>query len=133
MVAVFANLSSVLAHEEILKQVAEELQRNVFECKGWAVEELHQVQIRIFIQRNNWCLQVMSERAIRIVDDLLEILSWNFGWGDVEGDEVVCQIDEGEVLPLGLPVWWELGDGLGDEEAAVAGEAFEYDIFEGEL
>ena len=40
---------------------------------------------------------------------------------------------EGEVPPFGLPVGWERGNFFRDEEATVGGEAFQDDIFEGEL
>lgn len=124
-----SSLALVLAHEEVFKQVAEELQRNVLEGKGRAVEELEEVEVVVQVAER--CGVGVAEGGIASVDDALEVFGGDLGGGDVEREDLVGEVGKGEVLPV-LPVG-DLGDVLGDEETAVAGETLENDLLEGEL
>lgn len=72
-----------------------------------------------------------SKGGIAPVDDALEVGGRDLGGRDVQRQDLVGEVGEGQVLP-GLPVI-DLGDVLRNEQAAVAGEAFEDDLLEREL
>lgn len=123
------SLALVLAHKEVLKQVAEELQSNILEGKGRPVEQLEEVEVVVEVAERGSLGG--SEGGVASVDDVLEVGGGDLGRRDVQRQDLVGQIGEGEVLPR-LPVAG-LGDVLGDEQATVAGKALENDLFEGEL
>ena len=50
MVSVFAFLTLVLPHQEVFKQVSEELKRNILERKRRAVEKFEQVEVLLSVQ-----------------------------------------------------------------------------------
>lgn len=66
-----------------------------------------------------WGGVCVTERGVAAVDDGFEVGGWDLGGGDVEGEDLVCQVGEGEVFPCGLPVGGELWDLFWDEEAAI--------------
>ena len=67
------------------------------------------------------------------MDDVLQVGGRYLGGGDVTGEDLVCEVLEGQVLPLRRPVIGEGRDLLGDEETAVRGKTLENDLLEGEL
>lgn len=124
-----SNLAHVFPRQEVLEQVAQELQRNVLEGEGRPVEQLKQVQVVLEVSQG--CDLVMSEGGVTLVDDGLEVLRGYLGGRDVQRQDVVGELGEGQVFPV-LPVGGG-GDLLGDIEATVVGETLEDDVFEGEL
>lgn len=93
------------------------------------MEELEEVEVVVKMAER--CGLGGSEGGVASVDDGLEVFRWDLGGGYVEGEDLVGEFGEREVLPV-LPVV-DLRDVLGDEKAAVAGEALENDLLEGEL
>ena len=67
----------------------------------------------------------VAERAVRLFDEGTEILVGDLVRGDVEAEDGAGEIDEGVVLPRFLPFRRKGGDGFGDVQAAVRGEACE--------
>jgi hypothetical protein len=60
-----------------------------------------------------------AEGGVAAADDVFEVCGWYLGRGDVEGEDLVCEVREGEVFPAGRPVVGQDGDLFGDEQAAV--------------
>lgn len=129
VVPVAPRLPLVPAHQEVLEQVAEELQRHVLEGKGRPVEELQEVDVVLEVDQGGDLLG--AEGRVAAADDVLEVIGGDLRGRDVERQDVEGEVNEREVLP-GLP---PLGDGdrLRDVQAAVGGEALEDDLLKGEL
>ncbi|SVJ78826.1 Uncharacterised protein [Klebsiella pneumoniae] len=113
--------------QHMVEQAAEQLQGEVLEGQGRAVEQLQHPFVAVQLAQRRHC--VMGEDAIGFLEDLLEV-----GIGDAAGDErahhpegqlVVGQADPGGDLLEGEA--WQV---FRDVEAAVAGQAGEEDIFE---
>lgn len=93
------------------------------------MKQLEQIQVVLqVLQRRDG---LVAEGRIAPVDDVLEVFGGYFGGGDVQRQDVVGEVGEGQVLPA-LPIGGE-GDLFGDIQAAVGSEALEDDIFKGEL
>jgi hypothetical protein len=74
-----------------------------------------------------------AEGRIAAVDDVFEIGRWNLRGRDVEGEDFVCEVLEGQVLPFRRPVAGKGRNLLWDEKAAVRGKTLQYNLLEGEL
>lgn len=83
VVTVLASLSLIFAHEEIFKKVTQALERNVFESKGWSVEEFKEVEVVLGIQCGNGCTLRVTEGRVGLFDDSLQIFRGNFRRRDV--------------------------------------------------
>ncbi len=124
-----ARLALVLAHEKVLKQVADKLQRHVFKRKRRPVEQLEQVVAVAEVHERRRV--GVAKRRVAALHNVAEVGGRDLVRGDVERQNLVGQVGKGEVLP-GLPAGGR-GDGLGDEEAAIGGEALEDNLLKGEL
>ena len=133
MFPVAAGLVLIPAHEEVLEEVAQELQSDILEGECRAVEQLEQVDVLLLVECDGRCAVFGAECGVTAAYDVLEIGGGNLRGRDVAGEDLVCEVLEGQVLPLGRPVLRESGDLLGDEETAIGGKALEYDFLEGEL
>lgn len=133
MVSALALLLLVPSYEEVLEQIAHELQRNILECERRAVKQLQQVQVLLFVQCHQWDDIISAECRIAAVNDVFQVVGGNLLGGDVQGEDLVGQFLEGVVAPFGEEVGWERRDVFGDEKAAIVREAFQDDLFEGKL
>lgn len=124
-----SSLALVLPYEEVLKQVSQELQRNILEGKSRAVEQLEQVVVILQVHKRRSIFA--SEGRITPLDDILEVCGRNLCGRDVKRQDLVSQVDKAEVLPR-LPIRG-LGDSFGDEKATVVCETLEDCFFEGKL
>jgi hypothetical protein len=97
------------------------------------VEELQKVEVLLLVESGDRDDVVGAECGITLSDDLLEVGFGDLVARDVEGEDLKGEVLEGKVAPCGLPVGWQGGDVLGDEQAAVFGETFQDDILEGKL
>lgn len=83
------------------------------------MEQLEQVDVLLLIKRDGRCDILRAECGVTAVNDVLQVGGGDLRGGDVAGEDFVCEILEGQVLPLGRPVVGEGRDLLGDEETAV--------------
>lgn len=67
------------------------------------------------------------------MDDVLEVCGGDLGRRDVEREDLIGKVLEGQVLPFRCPVTGERGDLLRNEETAVRCETLENDLFKREL
>lgn len=74
-----------------------------------------------------------AEGRVTLVDDVLQVGRGDLGGGDVEGEDLVCEVLEGQVLPFGCPIGGQLRDLFRNEETAVGGKTLENDLLEREL
>ena len=132
-----SKLALIFSLQKVLKEVPDELERNILECKGGAVEELEEVCLRLawllgFRQGNDWGGVGVAEGGVGPLNEGFEV-GGDLAGGDVEGENLKGELLEGEVRPGGEPVLGEGGDGLGDKETPVDNEDLEDDFFKGEL
>lgn len=126
--------SLILPYQEVLKQVSQKLQRNIFKRESRPPKQLQQVQVLPRYKRKLQRRDLgMSERSIRPRNQLPQVRGWNLGRGDVQREHLEREVLEGEVRPGAFPVAWRGRDFLGNEESVVACETFENCGFEGEL
>lgn len=133
MFPIAPTLSLVPADEEVFKQIAEELERNIFKCECWPVEQLEQVDVLLLVQCHSRRYILCAESRVALVDYIFEVCSWYFRGRDVERKDLICEVLKREMLPVGGPVAGEGRYFLGDEESAIGGKTFQHDILEGEL
>lgn len=70
---VLSFLARISPHEEVLEQVAHELQRHILEGERGPVEQLKQMQVPALVQSNERCHVLGSEGGVRTLDDVSEV------------------------------------------------------------
>jgi hypothetical protein len=68
------------------------------------VEQLQQVYVLLLVERDGGSDVLRAECRIAAVDDVFQIGGWDFGRGDIEGENFEREVFEREVFPLGCPV-----------------------------
>ena len=118
--------AAVALGQDVLKEAAEELEGDVLEGEGRSVEELQDVDGADAQDGRDFG---GVEGGVGAVDEGAEALG-----GDVigeEGDDAEGEVGVVEVAP-GVEFGGDVGDAVGDEKAAVAGEAGHHGVLEGE-
>jgi hypothetical protein len=133
MIPAFAVFALVPPHEKVLEEIAYELQRNILECERRTVKQLQQMQVLLFVQCHQRCDIVGAECCVAAVDDVFQVVGRNLFWRDVQGEDLIGQLLKRIVAPFAQEVGREGWDVFGDEEATIAGKAFQDDLFEGKL
>lgn len=133
MLPVAARLVLIPANEEIFEEVAQKLKSDILEGECRAVEQLEQVDVLLLVECDGRCDVLCAECGVTAMDDVLQVGGGDLRRRDVAREDLVCELLEGQVLPLGRPVIGEGGDFFWDEKAAVGGETLEDNFLEGEL
>jgi hypothetical protein len=118
------HVAAALA-EQVLEEVAEQLQGHVLEGQGRAVEELEDVDVPLLDHRGD--LRV-GEAGIGAVDQRLEV-----GRGDVvdeAGQDLEGQFRVGQAAQRGKVAGGQPGDPFREEQAAVFGQPHHHRLFE---
>ena len=123
-------LALVPANEEVLEEVSQKLEGNILKSKGWAVEQLEQMEVLLLVESCDGNNVVGTECSVALSDDFLQICFRNLLARDIEGEDLKPKILERQVPPFGMPVASQGGDFFRDEEAAIVGETLQDDIFE---
>ena len=84
--------------QEVLKEIAKELERDVLEGEGGAVEELEGVHAVADRHRRRHVR--VAEGAVRPGDDVLQLLWRHVVWPDVQRHDLEREILEGEAAPF---------------------------------
>jgi len=75
--------------------------------------------VLLLVERDGRCDVFGAECGVAAADDVFQVGRRNLGRGDVEGEDFVREVFEGEVFPAGRPVVGENGDFFWDEETAI--------------
>lgn len=88
MVSLCANLAFILSLQKVLEKVPDELECNIFECKGRPVKQLEEVSLRfiwtlVFGEGNCRGNVGMAEGRVGSINEDFEVGRGDLGGGDV--------------------------------------------------
>jgi hypothetical protein len=123
----------ILTNEEVLEEVAQELQCHILERERRPVKQLQQMYVLVLVEGHGRSNVFGAECSVAAANDVFEVGGRDLGGRDVEGEDLVCEVLEGQVVPFRGPVAGKHRDLFWDEQAAVGGEALKNDVLEGKL
>jgi hypothetical protein len=68
-----SSLALVPANQEVLKQIAQKLKRDILECECRPVEQLQQMYVLLLVECDGRCDVFRAEGGVAAVDDVFQI------------------------------------------------------------
>ena len=123
--------TSVLPLEEVLEEIAQELQRDVLERESRSMKQLEN---EFLFPRSDERGDIgMTERGVGAIDQFLELLAGNFGRIDEKRVELQRQFREGQRLPVFLPVRGQRRHRSWDVQSSVGRQSSQNGLFQRKL
>ncbi len=119
--------------QEVLKQIPQELQRDILERERSTVKEFKQEQALTLIKRNHGSHLFIPKRRIALLYQLLYICTRNFFLINVELEYFHRELLEGQIGPFLFPIRRQLRYTLRNEKTAVFSKAFNYSFLKGNV